>query len=534
MAEIRGAAPRIAGHRSVYLNAACAPRQLLKKHFAAVADRLHPRLLHRGFDDLPLSVLADLSCLFVEGANVDYQVPSAPPVAAELLQAYCHRLRQATAHNQPLRRLVDHARRSMAGAWSWSNATAVGALLTFLERAGGFFPSSAGLAGRPESDQVAVRRLLGFLTALAKRPAMAPPSEIDELLFVADVRRRAASEGFDLPLLDACLGYSLLELEPDQERRYRQLLRTISPRLNHSARSPECGNHGITNRGNLSAVLRSFLARDDFAERLEMGQVLYFERFAGRLEPRRVLLVWIIERSPEMQRRVAGLSLRRETAALRLAAATLEDTVRYLRDQEALDLRIAVLLHDGGRSASGVRGLYLEPPPEVLALAPDTDSGQPAWLPRVNGFWPDFFLREAVWPHEGEGPGRRAHRHLDGRVTVGSESPAYLRALGALPGRSPGSAGETPGEDSAFDLRHAFVFGPESDLPAAVDHGGRVLRGWNSINYVAFGEQEIRWSARPRLRYAPRSVAAPYDPRAVEDAPRRACWNDLCGRLLAM
>jgi hypothetical protein len=398
-------------------------------------------------------------------------------------------------------------------------------------------------------DKQAVEFLSSFLRALFPNApngqedlprtfGQAFEREASSLLTVSSAHVAAGAEGLDLPVLQACLNYQPISLTDIQAARYKHLRRTLSPRQNRSARSPECGNHGITTKGNETAVLHSYLARDDFIERVYLHQVLYWDRYAAQLEPHRVLLAWILDRGRAMQARTPT-GQRRDAVARQLAAHLLEDAVRYFNAVPALDLRVAVLLHNGERR-EGLRGRMITPPPELLRQAPSAETFSKAkcraWLPKVDGFLPHYLLREPIWP-EANGDNQR-----NPFARTNQDMKPYRRALEVLTKVAGLLSDEQTeaGVTYVYDLCHVVAFGTAEELPSQADvkECGDTLRCVSriaaraSVNFFACGSEAVTFRTWPPLAAKHFSNCQEENYTDLHDGSiRRVAWDDLLERL---
>jgi len=542
-----------------------------------VLEREYPRLLSAGYELLP-NVVVDLAHLYQQGESARFAAPANSPVSPEVLRPYCECLNAADGEGH-LHRAIKraHMLRWLEGGPGVEAKATLPGLFRFLQLASGFFPAvgddalwqqvrqswesavvkdalSSGAPGaQSEAVKSAKKLLADFFHAFRKR-AWQAASEAAGLLTLATARVPAAMEGLDLALLQACLEYRPLEL--DDPGTNRLPVGAISPRENRRSRSPECGNHGIDrSKGSPTAILRSLLAREDFIERYHRHELLYFKRHAPQLEPRRILLAWVIERSDPMCARVDGNRLRRDTAVLRLAAFTLEDVVRHLAWFPVLDLRVAVLLHNGERGEQ-LRGALLEPKLDELFTAPRADSQkQETWLPRLAAFMPHYFLREPIWPQENpfaqtssgdaepglaSGSGRLPEKVFDDTSPGHSPWARALKVLSRLALRSEiNSFGES---STVFDLAHISLLGRGEELPATDRTRADLLHllisvsGQSSLHSFSFDRTQIHWTPWPPLRdktLKPDPGGYGYGPESLGRL-RQGYWNDLVKRLLTL
>jgi hypothetical protein len=559
--------------------AACAPRRMLCKQLSDgwalrdhVARRLYPRLLRQGYE-VPLAVLLDLSYLYLHGPDLPEPFRPQPgsPVPAALAVRYCQAL-AAASEARRVRETIETARRALRQQVHAAGGSALvpapqhrespgdaAGLLTFLEiTAGGLcrcvrddvrLPAPLRDAVRedtryewppedtPAPGDDAAEFVVQFLQSLFPagqdpRWILAAPFSKDEttLLTLASARVGQGADGLDLPVLQTCLEYTPLQLTDNQAARLHHLRRTLSPRENRASRSPELGNHGIARRGGPTAVLRSHLARPSFTERVYLNQVLYFNRFAAQQEPQRALLACVLDRGRVMRSRRAD-GRRPDAVARVLADCLLEDAVRYLQPVAALELAVAVVLHNGEEQEFCMR--TIAPPPELLASVPAWTPGRDSrsqWLPRADGFMPEYFLREPVWPL----PSPR----------VASEGAAALQALSGLARSTRWAGGEPPAriQDTAYDLCHVILCGPAGGVPDG-EAGSleavarlRALTRNVALCLCAFGEQGVQWSTwPPSTAPALRSHHSAGYGEALPDGQLRAMgWDYLMEQLLRL
>ena len=231
----------------------------------------------------------------------------------------------------------------------------------------------------------------------------------------------------------------------------------MRPRFDHDSRTAEFGNHGITQKGPITAVLRSYLARDDFFERLYRGDLLYFQRFAPKKRPLRVLAAFVLERAGS-PRAMNAHGKRTEAATFELAAALMEDYLHAASALPEIDARALAIAHNGHSCEEFT--LTSMPVGEfeqasLAALRKDTQNGA---VPSLAAFFPDFFLSEPDWARRGGLP----HR---GRAEDSSVNRAFvmLRQQAATLGA----------ERSDFDLVCVTLFG--SRMPQRPEELLRIL-----------------------------------------------------------
>ncbi|MCC2668129.1 MAG: hypothetical protein K0Q72_600 [Armatimonadetes bacterium] len=350
MMQQRGMESWLAGEYA----AICAPPPLLRteldgeSRWAFVCGQLYPRLLRLGCD-LPLSVVADLTLMFLEGGRLYYECRHGWPLSDEpaLGQTYCRALNTAAAHGA-LRGAIDGARRAAqqhpraaaatntdGGAGS-PMARACAVFVEIMAAALSRRAPELELPARVRSHLVRLDPSARDLPRLAQGDAGAKAflkrclttwGDLSDTLVEPFGRATAAylirgaarapegPAGLDLPLLQGSLDYQALVLTARQRTRVRYLQRTLTPLEQQSARSPELGNHDISRKGSPTAVLRSDLARPYFMERVALKQVLYFDRYAAQQAPHRLLLAWVVEVGRAMYERTPPAGGIRRTRA---------------------------------------------------------------------------------------------------------------------------------------------------------------------------------------------------------------------------
>ena len=515
----------------------------------------YPRLLKAGYDLLP-NVAVDLACLYQLGERAHFKAPTGAFVRQELFGPYCACLNAAGGEG-PLHRAIRraHTLRSLSnGEGASEDGQRLPGLSSFLQLAARLLPRAGGSTRGADElwrqvrevrreawdgklvkdalrlharDTDALRMLEDFLKDFSGEELRAAP-EAEGLLTLALARAPAAVEGLDMALLQSCLDYSPLELDDPGTRRLP--VAAIRPKETRRSRSPEGGNHGMDRKGPATAVLRSYLARDDFVERYHRHEVLYFQRYAPQLEPRRILLAWVVERGDAMCVRISGGNLRLDTAALRLVAASMEDAVRHLVRFPVLELHVTVILHNGEAGAD-LRGALLEPTWDELRFVAGINSRKgELWLPRLSAFMPQFFLREPDWPH---------HDPFEKTPPNASACERALKLICLAPFRA---EMDTLDGGPAFDLAHVSLLGREERLPAEGAERRRLLQALNYVSGAAglhaftFDETRIGWSPWPPLRDDPAARPADGYGYGADDMERlrRGFWNDLVGRLLML
>lgn len=563
--------------KEVYLHTVCAPKELFEfklqndlTRFEYVTGIVYPLLLKTGYE-LPLSVVVDLTCLYLDSSKKKFGAPSSLRIDSFLLMQYCMNLNQ-DASRGPLRKVIKAAQNAIHHNERFrasprepnmqnkqmqqrhGEIVETKGLMTFLEMVSIELLRKYDLIDRFKRislPSVIHKQLLQadikesylrnrfatqisdvlttFLEALFVNhneqgidrvhnrdgsDSLSQPFHKQEhrLLTITSAHIASGAEGIDLHLLQECMNYKPLDLPISYATRYQRLCQTLSPKQLRSIRSPECGNHGVTTKGNPTAVLRSYLARDDFIERLYMGQVLYFDRYAPQYEPQKVLIAWTVDRGLKMQRRTSlSQNLCLDTIARQLVAYLIEDTVRHFVHIPALNLQIAVVLHNGGRNGTpkALSGRMIVPLPEILIQAPkmninkkknDTD----VWLPKVNSFLPHYFLRTPLWfPDDIE---VRNFNRLASQAN--SAFRTYRQAIAAMMGNLRFSNTNRDHDHSwhPYDLLHVFIIGMAEDLPVCetqeLHDSLRFMRsyaGRSGLSCIAFDEQTVELKSYPSL-----------------------------------
>jgi hypothetical protein len=246
----------------------------------------------------------------------------------------------------------------------------------------------------------------------------------------------------------------------------------------------------------------------------------------------------------------------------RLASYLLEDAVRYFAGVPALDLSVTVVTHNG--SAGDLRLWWAVPPAHDLVQTAAVNSPgrqlAQAWLPRLEGFLANFYVREPDWSAAKPGGTGVAPSSAQDEAGVAALPPgqsngywshqAHGRALqvamhkveACLRAESTVSAGK------ALDFCHVTFHGPAGSLPVEPSPcDGGVLaflhrfaaRG--GISYVLCDEKEALWRSHPRWSQGPeRQRIAPlvheaYDLRPPHESPiRRTAWDHLLDGLRAL
>jgi hypothetical protein len=282
-----------------------------------------------------------------------------------------------------------------------------------------------------------------------------------EMVLLAPLRTSAAST-LDLPLLEECLRYSPLRDCSDTEVRRRAIAR-LPAREVTTARSPETGNWGITkdSKNPISTILRTELAREDFEERYHLGNLLFHERYAPRLEARRALLVWVVNQGWDMREVPSGRSRSLASTALGLAAMLLEDSVRWIGHAQGLDLGALIVTHD---AENQTRGRVHEVALSEWSVIP-TEQDSNAWIPSLASFFPYYFHNEPLWLENSPFPPTRTAK------LPWERSIELVRNLGASNALSSSKGGGGP-----FDLIQVAVIEP--DVPEHEQPGEGVLSRW--------------------------------------------------------
>jgi len=536
-----------------------------------ILQYVYPHLLRMGYS-LPLNVVMDLTCAYLDGLTVDFRPPETWPSTAhrDLVESYCAALSEANCRGD-LRETITQCRRSRRRrqrntgneaadplCFRLGETAETAGLLTFLELAAAelHFESShhfshycngevdriaglqyAALQHAGSTDSTAVRSIGDFLQRHfdSQSDGQANPfSQIfgclsRSLLASAGAETASGADGLDYPVLQACFNYESLELSPEQVERWTYVRRTLRAHENRRARSAESGYHGISNKGTIPAVLRSYLARDDFVDRMYLNQVLYLERHAPRKERRRVLLVWVIDRGPHMQVRTTA-RYRRDTAARQLVAWMMEDAVRHFADLPVLDLRVAIIMHDGGQRRINYNAQF-QPPPEVIAKAPSAFKKQEGiWMPKIPGSMWTYFLRQPIWL-----------QYHDARKPMVSESKAHHRIIALLPKiiRRPSLIVPSDDDRHGFDFCNVVVVGPSSTTQSDGSDAFRAalladrMAAQTQVSYMLFNEQNITWVSPPGASGA-QEAADDYRRLPLNGKVRKTAWDELVGQLSAL
>ena len=492
-----------------------------------------PRLVRAGLP-LPPAVVLDL--LYLHRAGDRAQFPDRPPQSPD--KAWRDWLSaggtdgQSAVHRGLIRA---HVLRSLQGPKS---AEPVPGARAFLDLVAPLLPAvgdrelwaSVGAGWSAETAAIALNRLgsatadMDLASAFYAEFARHRPQLKGEhkWLALASARDAASPANLDMVLLQSCAEYQ--PLRADDATLARLPSSAIRPREKRRTRVPTFDVQGISTKGRLSNVLRSILARPDFCERYVRNELLYLDMQAPVLEPRRVLLAWIVERDLVSMSRTSA-SMRRDTAAMRLAAYTMEDAMRRLLQFPVLEVDAVVMLHNGD-SGHDLRGLAMAPKPDEKNGLPDPESAKdPAWVPGLAAFMPDFFVREPRWAGSGffEPPD----------ATRGP----WERSLMALRHRAGACAGESDG--GVYDLIHVSLLGSAAGMPSQERRAelARILAPvavTSAIHSFMFGDSRITASPWPQLR--DKSLRPPVDGSDYSlkglNGMRRDCWNDLALRLL--
>jgi hypothetical protein len=539
--------------------------------FASVACGVYPVLVARGCE-LPIAVVVDLASLFTHGADEWLKPPPHTPASAAALAHYCD-LVNSLAGSGPLRRMIQEAHRRAAlparSSKGGKRSVRKGeldtpGLLVFLEVALPLFGQAAkeflsdneradwwniqpldhtAVAGAVKTgmrfgyDAEAQNHLQRFFGALVECKGE-PPAEAGVRLTVAGARTTDGARALDLALFQQCLDYKLLELPEKLASRYLYLRRSMTPRRDDRQRASEPKMDDIRyGRAKVQDVLKSAVARDEFPELWAMGQVPSYRRYALRTEPRRVLLGWVVERSRAMRVRAEGGARTIDSHQLESVSRLIEDSIRYFRGLSGVDLRIAVLLHDGNGKAR-----YLEPGPVDMERAPETESDAQAWLTDVPGFLPHYFLRVPVWPGDAEDPaesngnGRRSRNPLEMGVNRLQRpdlqwSERAMLALAALATRGLASYDE----GATLDLCHITVVGKSDSVPdeGRCDRTLRALSAFSprpALTVLSCGPDGQQWMAwRPASGELKQTAERRYNGSPQE--LRLAFWGEVEDRL---
>jgi hypothetical protein len=500
------------------------------------------RLLASGYR-LPPSVAIDLALLFENGPSVRFEIPPGLDVSGRtLLGAYCSWLnadRGALALHRTAARL--DWLKNIGLTEGFGAERDVGTLLQIAAEA---LPSLDGMPAEPLArdlealDAGSVESWLsGNGSPAAVQPALAEffrRLSLDAIAEVLDDARsflveaaatvNLGAEAIDLPLLATCMSYQPLN-DPDPAST-RKLLDRIQPEEQRPARRPDIGNNGLTTRGNLSALLPSFLARPDFAERYLRKELLYFDRHAPQLEPRRVLVAWIIDRSAAMRLRVRAGWPRRDSLALRLAALALEDALRRLGPLATVELQTAVIVHNGG-TRSTLEGRLILPDERDVAHVKRGLADRDVHILRVPAGFPHYVLREPEWPKE---------PLFDLTRASGSAVERALELLHAVLLAAADPERERAPHRALFDAVQITVAlpgdAPDRDLDRRTPPALHALADSCGLNTLIFEDDvAVRWhgsiTGRKQVATVPHSESA----TLALDEIRAASWGDLLQRL---
>ena len=540
-----------------------------------VLHHVYPHLLRRGYS-LPLNVVMDLTCAYLDGLAIDFQSPQTWPdaVCKDMADSYCTALREANYRGE-LRETITQCRNSRQKQQRSDDdettdqfhlrlgeTVETAGLLTFLELAAaelhieppngyGYHGSStvgskvskitgseyATLQDNGSSDSAAIQWIRCFLERYFGDQSTGegnPFSQIfgclrQTLLASSGAETTGGADGLDYPVLQACFDYEPIKLSPEQAEKWLHLRRTLRARESRSDYSSASGYHGIETKGSITAIIRSHLGREDFVDRVYLNQVLYFDRHAPRKEPRRVLLLWIIDRGANMQVRTPGL-YRRDTAARQLVAWMLEDAVRHFADLPVLDLRVAIVMHDGGTDMIRYNAKF-QPPPEVIARAPSPlKKNNAIWMPKVPGCIWMYFLRQPIWL-----------QCEKARTAAASKLPAHHRMMALLPKiiRPPSLTIPFDDERHAYDFCNITVVGPSSEIQTSGPDVVRAARlvsriaAHTLVSYMLFDERNITWVSPGRMSDTA-EAEDDYRKLPLDGSVRYAAWNTLVKQLSAL
>jgi hypothetical protein len=530
----------------------------------AVLRREYLALLSTGYA-VPPAVVLDLATLY-SGADVQFMPPSwTSDKDRPSLEVYCTWM-NAFAVRGPLVRAMERAREvgQPATPDPRSIEETLPGLLVGLETVHQLLPRFDQPHFPPPVQQTWRFDVFdetqpitpdGLDTALAqffvelrtRNPAAQPEAGL--LPLVATIGETAA-EGLDHALLREALTYP--PLPPALPATLRRLQIMTEVPHERVPRAPE-GNDGITRRGSPSAVLRSYLARPDFFQRLSRGDVLYYRRHAATLDPQRMLLVWVIERNAALWDRPAGSAHRRDAWALRVVLRSLEDAARHFGAIRTLDLQLAVIVHDGAATGQPAMAV-MSPSPGEVARAADHPHERAGWIPQCQTLFPELFIREPElqapesaaddrgvqtppWrllrARRRAATQRRDKREATAGATAARRrwSTAALNALDrycALEAAARGRQGTTG--DSLFTLAQAIVLGRPQALPTPAEVA-RSLAAFTTAPgaaTVGLGEATLSLAAWPRGG-TPSLDPQPYSPETVEES-RRWIWNHTVAR----
>jgi hypothetical protein len=217
-----------------------------------------------------------------------------------------------------------------------------------------------------------------------------------------------------------------------------------------------------------------------------------------------------------MSTRFSGQRFTGAFQAQALTAHLVEDSVRRLAGLPAVDLAVAVVVHNGASGEEFRAHLHLLSPVEILR-APEPTEESAIWFPGLASVFPNYFLREPIW--------------LDAEFFRNAPGGGADRAVAAIR-RSARWLPSHRNSDGEFDLVQITICEPNTEV-AARDLWLRVKPAGQgrSVNLLLFGPEEIRLRTAPVLPLADHGLGELYRYAEI-DGLRRAYWNTLWRNLI--
>lgn len=402
------------------------------------------------------------------------------------------------------------------------------------------------------SNPSAVTHLKSFLQALfsGKKEEQ---EQIFNDVFQDEMYAMLATAGPDIHRIDTllvqiCASLQGLELSEDQAGKYRLRIESLVSRK--IARWVVGGNNGLTNRGPLTAVLRSELAKPMklFQIRYALKQLQYYDRYKPEKIPDGVVIVCYVNVGQDMKERTNG-EIPFHSLSKGVAAALLEDMVRFYFPLEAINLRMAIVLHNG-ESGRKLRTRMFIPNLADLQRAPTFGEGKSSesgkWFTRIRASRPAYFFYHQEWdiPAYYDEPYWKAGKPEKYQVPELADSIHHQLALTFMrdcPIFVPGIGLPNIKLLHSIVIDHAANIEPnKSDLALQIPASGLDVAADASVNTISVDSKQFIWECWPGshagILNEKREIPLEEPPqqalkKLIPQQLRMYVWNDVLDRL---
>ncbi|MCB0594969.1 MAG: hypothetical protein H6557_01620 [Lewinellaceae bacterium] len=490
-----------------------------------IAKEVYVSVLKTGYAP-PLSIVIDLSFIFLYGRykEIEFSLPSSYPIDKTKGKEYCRLMNESLNDRNFIQVSFDYQRQRSALAkrekkeivrpgdilnfvelvlFQWYEKAAIRNtlsqeyLVTAQDLSAYSFPETVSITSR-NVDYSTLENIRSFLDAFLEayggdtsEPVLnLPDTQAAPVLALANEEAQA----LDFWLLQECSSYRPFEFLEGQENIYEYLSPLVVAVAAESSSTMPEGNRGVSRRGNLESSLRSQMVRPDFDLRFYLGKLLYYDRAVRQEEPRRVLLICLLNIGED-----PGSPPRLLSEAKLLAAQIVEDITRTCSLFSALHHQTLLLLHNGAL-AGKFRATYTlispEPRHRGAGLPTWENLEQPSWMLEQRKLLPFFFSCRPPWELE-----QLTNWRCSKEGAAAFDQP-FENALAAIPKQAQ-FYNLTPNDRTQRAIDNTFLVSIESGgkpaMPdrhkasAAASHFLSHLSVSASINSIRHDEQALQW-----------------------------------------